>query len=435
MDNRIFSLSSWPRAIVHLDADAFFTSCEEAIHPELRGKPIATGAERGIISCASYPAKACGVKRGVPIHEARRRCPSLLILPSDYETYSLFSRRLFATTRRFTPQVEEYSIDEAFADITGLRRVLHQSYEEIAVAIREEILTATGISVSIGLSLSKVLAKIASKYRKPAGITIIPGRKIARYLEDLPIESVWGIGSTTAQYLRKLGVLTALDFARLPEAMVRERLTKPLLTIWHELRGESVLPVITEEKASYASISKTHTFTPPSRDEEYLYAQLMRNLESACIKARRYQLAATGLLTFLKRQDFEIRAVEAKLSRPSSYPLEITPILREQLTTLYHPSFLYRATGVVLLQLHPESQTSYSLFEDPLRAEKTRLLYQAVDAINGKYGKHTVHLGASHPLEERGKGKRGEPTAREATRLRGESKRKHLGLPLLHVKT
>lgn len=435
MSNILFSLSSWPRAIVHLDADAFFTSCEEAIHPELRGKPIATGAERGIISCASYAAKSYGVKRGVPIQEARRRCPTLIVLPSDYETYSLFSRRLFVTARRFTPQVEEYSIDEAFADITGMRRVLRMSYEEIATAIREDILSDTGISVSVGLSLSKVLAKIASKYRKPGGITIIPGRDIARYLQDLPVEAVWGIGPATAQYLHKLGVLTALDFARLSETTVRRRFTKPIVEIWHELRGESVLPVISEDKGTYASISKTHTFAPPSRDEAYLYAHLLRNLESACIKARRYRLAAAGIASFLKRQDFEIHAVETKLSRPSSYPLEIAPFLREQFDTLYRSDFIYRATGVILLRLQPESQTSCSLFEDPIQAEKTRHLYHAVDTINKKYGKHTVHLGSSHPIEERGKGKRGTPTDREATRLPGETARKHLGLPILHVTT
>ncbi|HOJ52164.1 MAG TPA: DNA polymerase IV [Syntrophales bacterium] len=434
MGDLIFSLTSWPRAILHLDADAFFASCEEAIHPELRGKPIVTGAERGIIACASYAAKARGIQRGIPIHEARRRCPELIVLPSDYETYSLFSRRMFSILRRFTPQVEEYSIDEAFADITGLRRVLNMSYEEIALAVREEIGKELGISVSVGLSLSKVLAKIASKHRKPGGVTFIPGRAIAHFLRDLAVEKVWGIGPATAAYLRKLGVITALDFARLPENIVRKRLTKPGVEIWRELRGEAVLPVIDGEKESYASISKTKTFAPPTNDAEYLFAHLLRNLESACIKARRYNLMAGGLISYLKQQNFEIQAAETKLSRPSSYPPEISPLLREQFHHLYRPDFFYRATGVVLTHLKPDDQTQYSLFEDPLRAERMRLLYHAIDFINGKYGKHTIHLASSHPIEEKGKGKRGKPTCREAMTLNGETKRKHLGLPLLHLK-
>jgi nucleotidyltransferase/DNA polymerase involved in DNA repair len=106
MTEQLFSLQSWPRAIAHIDGDAFFTSCEEAIHPELRGKALITGGERGIVACASYTAKKLGIKRGVPLHEARKICPGLIILPSDYETYSLFSRRMFDIMRRFTPDVE-----------------------------------------------------------------------------------------------------------------------------------------------------------------------------------------------------------------------------------------------------------------------------------------------------------------------------------------
>jgi DNA polymerase-4/DNA polymerase V len=147
MSDQLFSLHLWPRAIAHIDGDAFFTSCEEAIHPELRGRALITGGERGIVACASYPAKKSGVKRGVSLHEARRICPGLIILPSDYETYSLFSRRMFGIIRRFTPDVEEYSIDEAFADITGMRRALRSSYEEIILRMKKEIERELGITV------------------------------------------------------------------------------------------------------------------------------------------------------------------------------------------------------------------------------------------------------------------------------------------------
>ena len=206
MTQQLFSLHSWPRAIAHIDGDAFFTSCEEAIHPELRGKALITGGERGIVACASYPAKKMGIKRGVPLHEARKICPGLIILPSDYETYSLFSRRMFNIMRNFTPDVEEYSIDEAFADITGMRRAFHSSYEEIALLMKKEIERALCITVSVGLSITKVLAKVASKYQKPAGMTVIKGRDIAQYLCDLPVEKVWGIGNATTNYLAKLGI-------------------------------------------------------------------------------------------------------------------------------------------------------------------------------------------------------------------------------------
>ena len=133
------TIHSWPRAILHLDADAFFASCEQAIHPELRGRPVITGKERGIVAAASYEAKGRGVQRGMRLFEVKKVCPDAVILPSDYETYSLFSVRMFEILRRFSPDVEEYSIDEAFVDLTGLRRSYHGPYESIARKMQETI--------------------------------------------------------------------------------------------------------------------------------------------------------------------------------------------------------------------------------------------------------------------------------------------------------
>ena len=435
MSDQLFSLHSWPRAIVHIDGDAFFTSCEESIHPEFRGKALITGGERGIVACASYPAKKLGIKRGVPLHEARKICPGLIILPSDYETYSLFSRRMFSIMRRFTPDVEEYSIDEAFSDITGMRRALRSSYEEIVVKMKKEIERELGITVSVGLSITKVLAKVASKHQKPAGITIIKGRDIADYLCNLPVEKVWGIGNATTNYLAKMGIRYALEFARLPEKKVRDKFTKPGVEIWQELRGVSVYPVTLEEKSSYASISKTKTFAPPTSNAEYLFAHLMRNMESACIKARRYSLAPNKIVVFLKKNDFNTVGSEAKLSRPCALPLEFSCVIHNLFDSCYCPKDIYRATGVVLLDLEPDTNIQYSLFDDPLQVEKIRSLYGVADELGRKFGKHTLHLGSSHPIDKMGKGRRGTATTREQTQLKGETLRRHLGLPLLHVKT
>ena len=435
MSQQLFSLSSWPRAIVHIDGDAFFTSCEESIHPELKGKALITGGERGIVACASYPAKKLGIKRGVPLHEARKICPGLIVLPSDYETYSLFSRRMFSIMRRFTPDVEEYSIDEAFADITGMRRALRSSYEEIVLKMKKEIERELGITVSAGLSITKVLAKVASKHQKPSGVTIIKGRDIAGYLSNLPVEKIWGVGLATTNYLAKMGIRNALEFARLPEKKVREKFTKPGVEIWQELRGVSVYPVTTEEKNSYASISKTKTFAPPTSNAEYLFAHLMRNMESACIKARRYSLAPNKIVVFLKKNDFSTSGSEAKLSRPCAFPMEFSGVIRELFDDCYSPQDIYRATGVVLLDLEPDDLVQYSLFDNPLQAEKIRGLYNVADELGRKFGKHTLHLGSSHPIDKLGRGRRGSPTVREQTQLKGETHRRHLGLPLLHVKT
>jgi DNA polymerase-4/DNA polymerase V len=433
MNDTIFSPHSWPRAIVHVDGDAFFTSCEEAIHPELRGKPIITGGERGIIVCASYAAQKMGIKRGVSVREARKICPALLVLPSDYEIYNLFSRRMFNIIRRFTPQVEAYSIDEAFADITGMRRVLKASYKGIAFRIKEAVEKELGITVSVGLSLTKVLAKIGSKYRKPDGLTIIPGREIPNWLQNLPVQDIWGIGPATSDYLSKMNIKTALEFARMSESLVRARFTKPGVEIWRELRGESVYPVVSEEKNRYVSISRTRTFAPPTSDPEYIFAHLMRNLESACIKARCYRLQTKRIVAYLKKQNFNYASREVKLDRACVYPMELADVLRDIFNRIYEAQEVYRATGIILLDLDRTAERQYSLFEDPVRPEKIRELYKGVDFVCRKYGKHSLHLGGSHLLEKQGRGKRGESTTRRRTLLFGETKRKHLPFPIIHL--
>jgi DNA polymerase-4 len=430
------TVRSWPRAIVHLDADAFFASCEQALHPELRGRPVVTGKERGIVAAASYEAKARGVKRGMRLFEARRACPGLVVLPSDYETYSLFSVRMFEIFRRFTPEVEEYSIDEAFADLTGLRRSFHGPYGMIAARMLEAVASELGITVSAGVSLSKVLAKIGSRHRKPRGLTLISGRQIHLYLRDLPVDRVWGIGPNTAAFLGKLGIRTALQLARRDEAFIKKHFSKPYLEVWNELNGRSVYPVAAEPRDSYQSISKARTFTPPSAEEAFVYAQLSRNLENACTKARRHGLAATRLIVFLRKQDFTDSAVEVRLSSPTAYPAALFEPLRRGFAHIYRPGSLYRQTGVVLAGLAPEAGAQYSLFDDTARIEKLGRVYGAVDGLSGRFGKYTVHHAASLPakLQARHEGERGDAPQRTTELFRGENSRQRLGLPVLYMK-
>jgi len=436
MNNQPLMIHSWPRAIMHLDADAFFASCEQAVRPELRGRPVVTGKERGIVAAASYEAKARGVKRGMRLFEAKKVCPDIITLPSDYETYSLFSVRMFEILRRFSPDVEEYSIDEAFVDITGLRRNFHGSYGLIAEQIRETVKTELGFTVSAGVSLSKVLAKIGSKHRKPDGLTLIPGRDIHRYLADLPVGKVWGIGPNTAAYLRKLRITTALDFARQDERFVRERFSKPFREIWHELNGRSVYPVVTESKSSYQSISKAKTFTPPSKNKSFVFAQLAKNLEAACIKARRYRLAATKLIIILRTNEFRHSGIEIRISRASAYPAELFGPLKEGFARIFRQGTPYRQTCVVMGGLVAENTVQQSLFEDPARIERMANIYTAVDVLSRKFGKYTVLHAASLPtrLQARHESERGDSPERTKELFRGENQRQRLGIPLYRMK-
>ena len=426
------TLHSFPRAILHIDGDAFFASCEQARDPQLQGKPVVTGKERGIAASMSYEAKARGVTRGMRLSEIKRLCPDAIILPSDYETYSLLSKRLVAIVRRYTPEVEAYSIDEVFADLTGLRRPLRMSYEQMAAAIKKELDTELGFTFSVGLAPNKVLAKIASKWQKPSGLTSIPGYDIHRFLKALPVGKVWGIGPNTAALLNKHGVQSALDFARKPELWVKKLLTKPFYETWQELNGRSVLPLITEEKASYQSIQKVKTFTPPSGDRAFVFAQLSKNIENACIKARKYKLAAKGACIFLKTQQFKYHGLDVRFSRATPFPQEMIKIIEPAFEQLFRPGEEYRATGVVLIKLETDDMVQLDLFGETLRAEKFSRVYQAVDRMREKYGKHTVFLGSSFLAHKFGQhmGERGDEPQRKQQLFKGETKRKRLAIPM-----
>lgn len=429
-------ITSWPRAILHIDGDAFFASCEQALHPEYKGKPVITGKERGIVACPSYEAKQRGVKRVMRLYDAKKICPEAIIVPSDYESYSLFSKRMFDMVRKFSPMVEEYSIDEGFADITGLRRPLNKSYQQIAAAVKDEIEKSLGISVSVGLSLNKSLAKLASNNKKPSGLTIVPGYKVHLLLEKIPLEKIWGIGPATTAYLEKLGIKTALQFARQRKEFIEERLTKPGVEIWQELNGQHIYKIDSKLRSDYKSISKSKTFTPPQSDKEFVYAQLVRNLESACIKARRYSLAARKVYLILKSQDFKSQGLEIRLSRPTAYPLEMTPLVKEAFEKIFKPKSLYRATGVVLADLQSTNTVQFSLFDSPVKVKKTKALFDSIDKTNFRFGKHTVSLASTLPvnLQKKNEGERGDVPVRRKIKIEGERGRQRLAVPYLFVK-
>ncbi len=424
---------SFPRAIVHIDGDSFFAAVEVAKNPRLRGKPVITGKERGIVSACTYEAKARGVKRGVKLSDALKACPDAIVLPSDYETYSLYSERMYEIVRRYTPAVEEYSIDECFADLTGMRRVNRMNYRDMAHSIKQELAVELGITFSVGLSATKVLAKIGSKWKKPDGFTAIPLNEAAKFLQDVPIGMIWGIGPNTAAYLEKFGIRTAADFAHKDEPWVRAKVSKPIQEIWRELNGEAVYELTTEKKTSYQSISKTKTFTPPSRTESFIFSQLSKNIENACIKARRWNLASDRIFFFLKTQDFKYHGVEVKLPYLTNVPHDILREVSRFFPQVFEKGKLYRASGITLMQLRPAHTAQLDLFGAVAESQGLKLVFESVDAISERYGKHAVFLGSSFDAMRFGAhlGERGDQPERTRQLFKGETARRRLAMPLL----
>jgi len=426
------SISSYPRAVLHIDGDAFFASCEQSRNPKLKGRPVITGKERGIVASMSYEAKDRGVTRAMRLFEAKKICPDAVFLPSDYETYSLLSRRFYDIVRRFTPDVEEYSIDECFADITGLRRPMRMSYDQIAEKIKEELDRELGFTFSLGLAPNKVLAKVASKWKKPSGLTVIPAYSAHLYLSKLAAGKIWGIGEQTSALLEKHRVVTALDFARRNEDWVKNNFSKPFYEIWKELNGRFVYELDTEEKQTYQSIQKVRTFSPPSMDGVFVFAQLSKNIENACIKLRRYKLAAQEAIFFLKQEDFRYSGVKVKFSHPTAIPYEIIAVLENFFAKIYKEKTLYRATGVGMFDLTASSEVQMDLFGERARTLRANELYAVIDDINHKYGKHTVYLGTSSLAHKhvQHEGVRGDRPERKTEMFKGESARRRLAVPM-----
>lgn len=400
------------RAILHIDVDSFFASCEQAINPKLIGKPVVVGADRGIATAFSYEAKKRGVHRGMTLREIKTVCPDVILMPGDYEAYTLFSKRLFAIMRRFTNEVEEYSIDEGFIDITGLDKTENMSYGEIARTIKKTIQKELNLTVSVGLAPTKVLAKLASTASKPNGFGTITQKDLPEYLRDFLVDKIWGVGRNTAEYMRRLSIFTAYDFAIKPLGFIKENFTKPHQDIWYELNGESVYAVIAEEKQTYASISKTSTFENGRSDKTIVYAELVKNIENACAKARNHDLVAGKVSIFLKSESFNIQALEINLERATAFPVDILASIKPLFESLYQPGIGYRATGIVLSNLHDACAIQTNLFESTDTITTLESVYKAVDQLAAKFGKHTVH---------------------SATTLKATITKKPLGLPLVSL--
>lgn len=382
----MFSHYSWPHAILHIDGDAFFASVMRSVNPSLIGKPIVTGSERGIATAISYEAKKFGITRGMPSFEIKKKCPQCLFIESDYDLFSLVSSRMFSIMNTYTPYVEEYSIDEGFADITGLRRMHNKSYEEIALAIKKELEQKLNITFSVGLSITKSLAKLASSFRKPSGFTPVKGKHIEYLLKYRTTRDVWGIGPNTAAYLEKCNIKTALEFALLSEEFITSHLSKPYYEIWQELRGKKIFELQIGKKGEYKSISKTETFTPPTNDKEVLWARLIAHVEDAFRKARIYNYTVGRVDIFLKTQKFIYKTAIYRLANKTSFPLLIHADLRNTFESIYSSSHQYRTTGCTISDLEDSAMTQVSLFEKIETQTKTKKLYEIISSGKVDFG-------------------------------------------------
>ncbi len=396
IQNRINNIAMAKKNVIALvDCDSFFVSCEQKVNPELKGKPVCVMSARGqCVISRSKEAKALGIRMGMPYFQVEGKMKEATFINASHDLYGNVSREVMSILKEFSPNVEVYSIDEAFVDLTGLERLYKKNYLEIAEMIRKEIKERVDIPVSIGVSSTKSLAKLASDKAKKLeeGIFLIGSRKILPVLERTSIDEIWGIGRNLSALLRKNGILTAYELVKQSDIWLNKQIGIRGLEMKHELLGEMVSPVSNEIKLP-KSIQKTSAMAKFTSDKEYIKNSLNYHIHRACVKLRRLNAKCHGIGLMLRTKDFKVYYDKRVLNQATSFELEISDIIFEMLEDMYNPNILYRSTGVTLDSFVYNNEAQLSLFANNEEEIKKEKLSKCFDKLEEKFGKDIIQTG------------------------------------------
>lgn len=310
-------MSDLPRAIVHLDLDAFYASVEVLEKPELKGKPVIVGGHsegRGVVMTASYPARVFGVHSAMPTARALTLCPNAIVLPPRHKLYREYSRQVMAILRSATPQVEQVSIDEAYLDLTDQAKRWDDAVDA-AHRIQTQVQEDAGLSASLGVATNKLVAKVASDQNKPGGLTVVRPGEEAAFLAPLSVRVLWGVGPVTAAKLAEMGVTTVGDLVGLTEELLQERFGRHGAHMARQARGLDRRPVLTEREAK--SVSHETTFSRDLTDVAAMKEQLWRLSQGVAQRLQRSELAAGTVAIKLRYSDFTTLTRQTALSVPT----------------------------------------------------------------------------------------------------------------------
>ncbi len=387
--------SAWPRAILHVDMDAFFASVEQLDRPELRGKPVIVGGraeDRGVVAAASYEARRFGVHSAMPMARAVRLCPQAIRVRGRMERYAEVSRAVFAVFQRFTPLVEGLSVDEAFLDITGSQRLFGPA-PAIARSIKDAVRDATGLTASAGLAPTKFLAKIASDLEKPDGLVVIPADAVEARLHPLPIEKLWGVGARMAERLHRLGIHTVGDAAQWPQADLEERFGQAGAHLAHLSRGEDTRAVETVSETK--SVSHEHTFAEDVEDADALVSVLRALADKVAARLRRKELEGRVVQIKVRYDDFSTVTRRQALPAPSALAATMIAtgerLLRDRTEAGSRP---VRLVGIGMAELTSAVGAVQSSLFDEAAHRRTDRLERAADAIRDRMGEQALRRGS-----------------------------------------
>ncbi len=381
------------RAIAHIDMDAFYASVEFLDFPELAGLPVVVGGDskRGVVSAASYEARKFGIHSAMPIFRAKRLCSELVIRPGRMTRYVELSREVMKVLHRFSPIVQQISIDEAYIDLTGTEKLFGPP-SAAAAEVKSEIFASTFLTCSIGLSSSKLIAKVASDMNKPDGITIVPPSRVMEFLRVLPVGKIPGIGGKSEEQLRQLGIREIGDLSRYGSEYLEERFGKfgQRLSAIAEGRIHSELVPWSQPK----SVSNELTMPEDTGDRRTLEKYLMSLSDKVGRRLRRQGLKGRTVVLKVKTHKHRLITRSSTLEKPVSRGKTIYEEARRLLDEYGVPVDL-RLIGVGVSGIEPESGSGqFAMFEgSSLEDEKWDRVEKAVDSILDRFGRDSVRKG------------------------------------------
>jgi DNA polymerase-4 len=384
------------RTYFHVDMDAFFVSVEELFDPSLKGKPVVVGGrpdQRGVVSAASYEARKFGVHSALPLRTAYRLCPHAIFVEGHPERYREYSHKVFEVLNSFSPQVDMASVDEAYVDVTGTER-LHGPPMMAAHRLHERVKKATLLNCSIGISSSRMVAKVASDQAKPNGILwIVPGQE-SRFLAPLDVRKIPGVGKVSEKNLAAIGIRKVGDLGGLDEAFLARRFGQWGLALAGKARGLDAGGWFDHQVGEHTdpkSISHEHTFNEDTSEVETLEATLAHLSEKVGRRLREQALHARTVQLKLRYSDFSTITRARSLDHATQLDHEIFQMAR----LLMHENRTAGAT-IRLLGVHAsglEAQEGQMNLLDEPATERWRKALTAVDRIRDKFGESSVSLG------------------------------------------
>ena len=399
-------LTDWHHAVAHVDCDAFYASCETARHPELKGRPVCVlSSQNAIVVAKSYSAKAMGITTGMPVWEARRLAPQAVFLAADFRYYGQMSDKVFAILRSYTPEVEIYSIDEGFMDMNGIRSLWRKSFGQLADDIRQRIWQQTGITVSVGMANTRTLAKIASESCKPNGSRIVSGKRIEPFLAAMAVTDIPGIGRNRGALLHKFNIRTALQFARLDDALMQRLLGSAGLQLKYELSGRVVWPLRLKPELP-KSVARTASMGRVTQDRQLVMAYLSYHVMRLVSDLVAKHLLTKDIYLFLTLVSFERCGARLPLATPTNSLKRVMDAVKQGFGRLYRDGMKYRGCGVVANRISREQSATADLFGLIQQDTRQTSLMQSVNAINRKYGNRTLSSAAACRIKPKSAGLR-----------------------------